>query len=177
MAIKIKIDPLDERSINHAIEMVSDYKNRIETKKKELIEALGSIGLSVLEVQFAHPYYAGLNDVKCDIEIVDDNKVVITARGEAVCFIEFGTGILFTNDPNPYAKELGFERGKYGKGKGSRLNGWTYYGEAGEGGASEPVPGRPGVYRTWGNGSLNAFPEAIERMLDMILVIAREVFR
>ena len=175
MGMKIKINPLDERSIDNAIEMIDMYTHRIESKKQELITKLGEIGLSVLELRFSNFYYAGENDIKVHIDVEGYDKVVITAQGKALCFIEFGTGVLFTRDQNPYTKDFGFERGTYGKGKGSNPKGWTYYGEQGT--AGEAVPGKPGVYRTYGNSSANAFPEAVERMLSMILVIAKEVFR
>lgn len=67
--MKIKINPLDERSIDNAIEMIDMYTHRIESKKQELITKLGEIGLSVLELRFSNFYYAGENDIKVHIDV------------------------------------------------------------------------------------------------------------
>lgn len=113
--------------------------------------------------------YAGTNDVVISVEPTATGYKVV-ATGQAVLFIEFGTGIL--NPEHPQSSEFGFSHGTYGKGKGANEKGWIYVGE--QGNAGQPI--REGVYRTYGNPPAKAMYYAAKDMKAEIYTIAKEVF-
>lgn len=157
--MKIKIDPLDPKSIENAIKQVEEYKVRLKQKEFELLERLSAMGATQVSLRFANAIYSGENDVSVRVEL-NDNKAVIVAEGQAVCFIEFGTGIRygFGYSGQKPAGIVGI--GEYGKGKGNNPKGWWY-------GHSEHTYGNPpneGMYRT------------VQALSEEILKIAREVF-
>lgn len=64
--------------------------------------------------------YDGVNDTEVEMEKTEDGYI-IKARGEAVLFIEFGTGVYFNGGgvyPDPPDGILGI--GEYGKGNGKK---------------------------------------------------------
>lgn len=60
------------------------------------------------------------NAITCTIELM--------AKGHAVSFIEFGTGVYYS-DNHEYASTYGATRGSYGQGKGNQ-EAWYFYGTA-----------------------------------------------
>lgn len=142
----------------------------IQSKIKALLDRLSYIGAFRARVDFTSALYAGENDVEVSVE-PKENGFEIVATGQAVLFIEFGTGI--KNPEHPQGSEFGYIHGTYGQGKGANENGWTYYGV--QGNAGKPV--REGVYRTLGNPPARAMYNSAKEMRNEIYRIAREVFQ
>lgn len=167
MKIKLELGPAGVQAV---IDQVEAYKKRLAERTKELCDRLGMIGAEVLRVTYTGALYAGKNDIEV---IFDDERALLIAQGEAVGFIEFGTGVNYPM--GEYGAKLGVPpHGSYGKHRGATGKTWTYYGSQGTSGI--PVKSKPGVYRTDGNGPANAFPAAMREMRDEIVRIAREVF-
>lgn len=175
--IKISVSGLDE-TIKH----LEQVKKSLEIKQHRLMERLAEIGIDVASVRFKTAQYDGINDVSVDKspEWIDEHTLAIVARGQAVAFIEFGTGVHYA-EKHPTASKVGAVRGSYGQGKGKR-DSWTYYGEPGTNGRVVRTIQKEGeeavdVIRTHGNPPARAMYDAGKAMRERIVDIAREVYK
>lgn len=156
---------LDEKSINHAIAKLKDYKKGLERKRRLLIEKLALVGANEASVRFTTAIYDGANDVAVNLRRIKDGWAIV-AKGQAVCFIEFGSGVYHNPvEPYPLPRPEGVVGiGEYGKGRGSRPI-WVYYDETGK---KVFARGNPAALGMW---------YATEEMRRSILDVAREVFK
>lgn len=163
MAKKITIQ-LSEESTKAAIKEVSRYKKWVDEKTKLLIEKLAIIGAQEASVRFASAMYDGNNDVTVEVSPTDRGWV-ITASGEAVAFIEFGSGVYHNpGEPYPLPRPQGIVGiGEYGKGMGKR-QAWGYY----DNGELVITRGNPAAMPMW---------YATEEMRREVLRVARDVFK
>lgn len=172
--MKITINPYDKKSINEAIKQVKAYKNRVAKKEAEMLEKLARFGRDVAQVRFSQALYAGTNDVQCRFDS-SGSTATIYAEGQAVGFIEFGTGVRHAEYPQD-KDYIPPKHGTYGKGKGANPGWWDYYGDPGnKGHVISEKNGRIKV-RTSGNEPAMAMYEAVNRMAEQIVEIAREVW-
>lgn len=167
MRIQVKLGDMKE-----AIRVAKSYKTSLPEKNRRFLERLGELGMDTAQVSFRNAQYDGTNDVKVSLRWVEDNHLLVVARGHAVTFIEFGTGSYYPDD-HPLAGEKGAVRGGYGEGRGSRRT-WGFYGEPGSKGQS--VPGREWLVLTHGNPASRSMYEAGKAMRERIMEIAREVY-
>ena len=167
------------KGIGGIVARVKAYQNRLEDKTHKFLEELAKIGIDTAEIKFKSAIYDGVNDVFVDKSPrwEGENTLYIVAEGNAVAFIEFGTGVHYT-EQHPKAAELGIQRGTFGQGKGSR-EAWGYYGTQG----SNPTPesrvierGGQTVVITKGNPPARAMYEAGKAMREKVVEIAKEVF-
>lgn len=170
MKIKVRLGKASE-----AIKELESFKKNLNVKIKIFCERLAEIGVETASVRFKTAQYDGTNDVIVQSPRWEGNKLVVSAKGNSVTFIEFGTGIRYT-EIHPKAAEMGAVRGAYGKGKGNRDT-WGYYGETGTNGKliRELGDGTP-VVLTHGNPPARAMYEASKEMRANIAKIAKEVF-
>lgn len=161
MPKRIVINGLSQESIENAIKEVRNYKAWVLQKEKELRVRLASVGATVASIQFSRAIYSGTNDVSVRVDNTG-SVAVIYAEGEAVAFIEFGSGDRYGHG-HPQADEFGMGPGTYPDGKGYWNNpkGWWY-------GNSQ---------HTYGNPPAMAMYQAVQAMTEQITAIAREVFR
>lgn len=160
MAKEIVIDPLDQRSIDNALKELRKYKAWIRKKENELRTRLATLGATVASIQFSRAIYNGTNDVTVRVDNTD-SVAVIYAEGEAVAFIEFGSGAKYGYG-HPMNHEFGTGPGTYPEGKGhwDNPNGW-WYGHN---------------LHSSGNPPAMAMYQAREQMVEQITQIARQVF-
>lgn len=159
MAKKIDIE-LSVKGINSGIKQLRKYKAWVEKKEAELRIRLASHGAVVASIQFSRAVYNGTNDVA--VRVDDTGSVaVIYAEGQAVAFIEFGSGAKYGYG-HPQAGEFGVGPGTYPDGKGhwDDPNGWWY-------GHNQ---------HSYGNPPAMAMYEAVQRMTEDLTKIAKEVF-
>lgn len=175
--MKIKVR-LSEQGLDDAINEILKYKTDLNEKAKQFSRALADKGLNVATIKFKNAKYAGENDVECDVS-QDGTKCTIIAKGKAVAFIEFGTGVTHsgwgaagTVGALPLPDGIG-EHGTYGQGKGNR-KGWFYYGEPGNAGV--PVADKPGLSYTSGNDAAMAMWGAVEEMAAQVESTWKEVW-
>jgi hypothetical protein len=168
--IKIEANRLDK-----ALARIDLYLNLLGDKKKEFLEKLAEIGIETASVKFANAQYDGFNDVTVEKtpEWIDDNTLAIVARGQAVAFIEFGTGVHYT-EQHPRAQAVGAIRGSYGQGKGKQ-KAWGYYGHPGTHG-KVIYKRNKSVVITRGNPPARAMYDASKTMRAEIRKVAKEVF-
>ena len=151
---------LTDADISSTIKGVREYKKRLLEKEAELSRRLAELGANVASIQFSGATYDGTNDVA--VRVDDTGSVaVIYAEGQAVAFIEFGSGAKYGYG-HTYADALGMGPGTYPDGKGhwDDPNGWYYtHGQ-----------------KSYGNPPAMAMVKAIERMTEEITTIAKDVF-
>ena len=154
---------LDSASIGKALKEVRSYRMWVQKKSEELTRRLAEVGLNEARVRFSGAMYDGTNDVAVTAKATS-NGYVITAAGNAVCFIEFGAGVYYNGaEPYPKPRPAGVSPiGGYGQGKGKQ-NTWGFY----EGGD---------VVLTHGNHAAMPMYHASRTMQQSVTRIAREVF-
>lgn len=163
MPKKIVIDGLSTANLTEAINEIHRYKEWVLEKENELRLRLAQLGATVASIQFARAVYSGTNKVK--VRVDDTGSVaVIYAEGEAVAFIEFGSGWKHGYG-HPSAGEHGFGPGTWsdgpeGKGHWDNPNGWWF-------GSGQ---------HTYGNPPAMAMYDAVQTMTEQLVDIAREVF-
>lgn len=169
--MRIRVSGIDD-----LIGRLKAYRKALEDKQHRLLEELAKIGIDVATVKFQSAQYDGENDVVVNgvPEWVGDNKLFITATGQSVTFIEFGTGVHYA-EQHPKANALGFIRGIYGQGKGSR-DSWGYYGSPGTNGQIKRETEKGSLVVTHGNPPARAMYDSAKEMRNRIVDVAREVF-
>lgn len=163
--MKIVIDPLDQKSISNAIKEVKRYKQEFEAKEKEFIKRLAELGVSVASSGFAMADYDGVNDVQVTMTQSGGSSVV-TAFGETVGFIEFGTGVKYPEWDASGVEYTPPKHGTYGKGRGKNPHGWYFK-------QSDGASAR----HTYGNPPAEAMRTARDVMVERVIQIAREVWK
>ncbi len=153
----------------------NSYSSLIPSNIKTFLERLSQLGLDVAKIEYSKAQYDGENDVTVSARMEENNKAVVSANGQAVLFIEFGTGVTYSEE-NPKAAELGMVRGSYGQGKGLN-DSWTYYGVKGTNGILVRKSDKGTVIKTQGNPPANAMYKASKEMLNEISNVAKEVFK
>lgn len=167
---------VEVKGLDEIINKLNSYQNTLPNKVKKFLSKLADIGIDTANIHFSNAQYDGKNDVTVNApKWISDNTIVVSAQGESVTFIEFGTGIVYTEE-NPFAENLGMSRGGYGQGKGSQRT-WGYYGEQGTNGTYLKSTDKGDLFLTHGNPPARAMYNADKEMRTKILDIAREVFR
>lgn len=164
MAKRVIRAGLSAAELEAAIREVTAFRNSLKVKADRLIERLAEIGVREASVRFTTAMYDGTNDTSVTLETIS-NGYAIVAEGQAVAFIEFGSGVYHnTGEPYPNARPEGIVGiGEYGKGYGKR-QAWGYRDESGE------------VVVTHGNPAAMPMWYASEEMRNNIAKIAQEVF-
>jgi hypothetical protein len=160
MSKTITINPLDPGSINSAIKELNRYKAWVHAKENELRIRLATMGATVASIQFSRAIYNGTNNVSVRVDNTG-SVAVIYAEGEAVAFIEFGSGAKYGYG-HPEAAKFGAGPGTYPDSKGhwNDPKGWWF-------GHNE---------HSFGNPPAMAMYQAREQMVEQITQIARQVF-
>ena len=172
MSKRIMKCSLSTESIAQVISELKAYKQTLKAKEKQLMEGLAEIGFHEASVRFSTAIYDGINDSSVDIRPIE-NGYEIVAEGNAVAFIEFGTGVTHnTGEPYPLPRPEGIVGiGEYGDGKGKR-KAWGYRGDPGSSGEVKSN----GIVITRGNPAAMPMWYATEEMRSKILQVAKEVF-
>lgn len=163
--MKITINPFDKKSVTAAIKKLEQYEKEFQAKEAEFVRRLKEIGVSVAETGFSLADYDGINDVLI-AETQNGPRAAIIAYGEAVGFIEFGTGVKFQEYDSSSTEFTPPAHGTYGKGKGANPKGW-YFSQ------SEGAAGR----HTYGNPPGEIMLTARDVMVERVIQVAREVWK
>jgi len=163
--MKITINPFDKKSVTAAIKKLEQYEKEFQAKEAEFVRRLKEIGVSVAETGFSLADYDGINDVLI-AETQNGPRAAIIAYGEAVGFIEFGTGVKFQEYDSSSTEFTPPAHGTYGKGKGANPKGW-YFSQ------SEGAAGR----HTYGNPPGEITLTARDVMVERVIQVAREVWK
>lgn len=119
--------------LNPAIKTIQDYRTKLKKNTPILVENISKVALETASEIFRYAEYDGDNDVSVSIEEQEsaDNKSTfhVVADGEAVAFIEFGSGMIGYGYPEdaPLKFEMGsWSDSELGKGHWQNEGGWYY---------------------------------------------------
>ena len=166
---------LNRASIEKAIQELKAYQKWLKEGVQQLVEEMAKEGVNIASVKFSQAQYDGTNDVQVTYTTRGQGTAVVHAGGNAVLFIEFGTGIRYP-DNHPEAAANGMVRGEYGYGLGKLKGGWHYDGDPGTNGEVVQTGKHAGRVHTFGNPA-NMPMYLTERELETKFSdIARRVF-
>ena len=153
----VDVNVFDYASVSRAKRRLDEYFADLIEKANTVCERLATIGAVRASLDFSRAIYNGTNDVAVTVEPID-NGYAIHATGNAVLFIEFGSGASYGyGHPEPE----GYGPGTYpGKGHWDDPNGWWY-------GTHE---------HSYGNPPAAAMYHAKQDVLQEVQRIADEVF-
>lgn len=119
----VNVNVFDYSSVSLAQRRLDEYFADLIEKANTVCERLATIGAVRASLDFSRAIYNGTNDVSVSVEPIE-NGYAIHARGNAVLFIEFGSGATYGyGHPEPE----GYGPGTYpGKGHWNDPNGWWY---------------------------------------------------
>lgn len=166
--------PLSGRGIERLIREIENWKNRLQEQTAVFLDRVAQEGLEIASVKFERAVYDGTNDVSVAVESRGNNVRAVVATGRAVLFVEFGTGVTYS-DNHPEAGKLSMKRGEYGQGHGKQQS-WGYYGEPGTNGLLKEKKNGGFVVITHGNPANMPMYETVKELQDRLTEIAREVF-
>ena len=124
---------------------------------------------------FGEAEYDGTNDVEVHVEPKGDRVAAVVATGQAVLFIEFGTGVSYP-DSHPDAGVNGFQHGGYGHHLGALPDGWRYPLDNGLGTNGTIDADHPGYAHTYGNPANMSMYNTVKILREKLPELAREVF-
>lgn len=154
---------LDKNVLANTIKRLNAYRDSIPTKAKMIAMRLAELGAEKVFVGFLAVEYAGANDISVDVQEIA-NGYRILAAGQSVAFIEFGAGVRF-GEGYPGTKPAGIVPiGTYGKGYGSREQGWYFKSLSGD------------AEHTYGNPPAAVMYKTAQELREAVLMVAREVF-
>lgn len=164
-------------TISKAIEGIERYQKELDKKVHIFMEKLAEVGIEEADIRFGRAIYDGTNDVIVDKTPtwINDNKLVVSASGKSITFIEFGAGVHYSGEPHPKAGEFGYERGGFGYHLG-RLDTWRYTGDPGTNGEVITDGKHKGEVKTHGNPANRALYDSAKEMREQMIKIAEEVF-
>lgn len=96
----INIDVSNPQSISEAAAFVRRYSNKITSRLKTALKIICQKGAEIA----AKEYGAA---VEVSYTFVGDDLCIVSANGDDVCFLEFGTGFV-TDSEHPYAGKVPF---------------------------------------------------------------------
>ena len=157
---------LDPKSIDRAIKRMQAYQNRLERKCRNIAEECAKLGALSATIDFSRVPYVGDKDLTVNVRR-EGEKYVITAAGETVMFLEFGSGAAY-GDGHPDAAKYGFGPGTWSDGPNGKHHwndprGWY-------------VPKEKGGGHSYGNPPAMAMYNASKNIQQEIEQIARRVF-
>ena len=169
---KVTLDEIDE-----LIKGLEEYKQWLSEKCQQFVDRLAQQGLQVASARFQVANYSGTNDVTVRIEKRGNMYSAVVAEGDAVLFIEFGTGVTYP-DGHPDKPPEVSPRGTYGYGLGKMRDGWRYPIEKGIGNSDAEIDSKHrNMLRTKGNPSNMSMYNSVRELEEEFAVIAREVFK
>ena len=166
--MKLSLSP---SGIDDAIKEIQRFKQDLQQKVDLLAMRLADEGVKIVSVKFQNAQYDGTNDVSVHLENRDKGHYAVVATGNAVLFIEFGTGVYYGTPAHPEADDSGMVRGGYGQGHGKQ-NAWWYYGDLGTNGLDRGA----GKVSTRGNPANMSAYTTVKELESKFDTIAKEVF-
>lgn len=166
---------LSAADMDRAIRELQQFEQYIKTKTQELLQRLAERGVEIASVKFSAAVYDGTNDVSCSFETLDDRTVAVVAVGNAVLFIEFGTGIFYP-DNHPEAAQNQMIRGEFGHKLGRLPGGWRYHGDPGTNGEIITRGKHKGMVHTRGNPANMSMYQTVRDLEREFEDIVRSVF-
>ena len=187
-----KIFEIDYSGYNEAIKNLEELEKKKDRQMQLVAEALAREGCRIASMYYSTAAYAGTNDVTVTWNPMSEKyQAEVVATGNAVMFIEFGTGITKKGAPEAEAELLsGFplQHGAYGKMQGANPHGWWYKGKP-----TDNMPldttvamrhkkdgtayARTGYIHTYGNDAIPAMYLSRKEVCEHFMQIIDEVMK
>ena len=183
--MKVKIDLRDATSIDKALNELEKFQERLLKFATDLVNELADEGADIAGVKFSEAVYAGINDAQPGRTAVRfstwKRKASVYVNGNAVLFIEFGTGITKAEAPEEEAEIVRgrvMSHGAYGLRKAENPNGWYYTGSTGMNQPDDTyqVDNRRGSVHTKGNDANSSMYHARLELEQKYTEIAQRVY-
>ena len=177
---RLEVD-LSEKGIKTIQKELKERQKWEKKKAEELAKRLAELGVERAELHFGAALYDGVNDVKVTKKHNGNAHYTVMANGQAVLFIELGTGIHYPDAPlGEYQGAEGMTHGSYGKGLGNN-DYWWYTGQPGNAGgelAKDPLTGyvHPNSTITHGNPPNQPMYMTVRELEQEFARIVKEVF-
>ena len=158
--MEIVVNLLD---LEKSIKELEDYKKTFGLKVQKYVDKMVKLGEAEARANFNTAKYDGTEVVRVNSRAYK-KMGTITASGDSVLFLEFGTGITYPNDhPEPI---IGYHRGSWsegpqGKGHWKDPKGWFYTHDK----------------RSYGNPANKCMYNAKKKMEAQAFKVAKEVFK
>lgn len=187
--MKFVIDLNKLGSVDEALKNLEQVQERIEEYCKLLTQRLSTRGAEIARINFSNAVCTGVNDANVDFKISDDGKKgTVYADGNAVLFIEFGTGITKPDNQEERDNLISGNvvgHGEYGA-NAMNPHGWFYKGVKGNAPDDTTdayrvlkdgtrVP-RPGIVHTYGNEANSSMWYSKLQLENQFTEIAKEVW-
>ena len=181
---KVTINVFDVKSISAAIAEVQRLRESIDTGAKKLVDKLAEDAVKTATEEYETAEYAGEKDVNVASVKTAPLKATVSATGDSVLFIEFGTGINKSDSPEARADLKSGNvvgHGQYGHHLGRLKTGWRYTGSIGS-----PHPAdtyaitegdHAGMIQTKGNDAKPALYMAKKHANNKFPELVKEVFK
>lgn len=173
----IKMNLFDPDSVSKAIKRIEKYRNNLTKKCEQFCKQLAEEGVQVAKASLSEGKSEDYQpSTKVSYEIDTNGNLVsakIKAEGPYILFIEFGSGIRYSDTKNPKAAELGYGPGTYPSNAPQQNppydnwespTGWYYYGEDGK------------LHHTFGVRAKMPMYNASESIRKKVEAVAKEVF-
>lgn len=155
------------------VDKTSDFLARfvMQQRADRFLRALAEYGAEKATAYFKFPY-PGTNDVtQAKAQKVGDTEWTVSASGQNITFIEFGSGVVYPS--GIFAKLMGFgsrtwSQSTNGKNAITKRGYWFYKGSIGDGSYAHPSDTHNGWNITSGSPGANAMPYAARDMRDYI---------
>lgn len=171
---RIEVD-LSEKGIKTIQRELKEQQKWTAKKVDELAKRLAELGVEKAEINFGAALYDGVNDVKVTKKHDGKGQYTVMANGQAVLFIELGTGIHYPDAPlGEYQGAEGMTHGSYGKGLGNN-DYWFYTGQPGNAGG-ELAHNRKNTTITHGNPPNQPMYMTVRELEQEFARIVKEVF-
>lgn len=155
---------LDTGVLAETIKKLNNYRDGLAIKAQEVARRLAMLGSEKVFVGFQTAAYDGDGSFSVDVQPIPNGYSVVVS-GPAVAFIEFGAGVKYGYGyPGPIPAGIS-PIGTYGKGYGSRINGWYFTDLS----TSESV-------KTYGNPPAAVMYKTSRELAAQAVIIAKEVF-
>lgn len=154
-------------TLQDAIDALGDYERKLDQKNKQMLDKIADVGVNTAESGFMSARYDGERSITVNKQF-EGSAVYVVASGEAVAFIEFGTGASFPDEhplsTQPWMRHGSWSTSEMGKGHWDEKRGWWY--DIGDGEYAN----------THGNPANMCMYNAAVDMKSRAVDIAKEVF-
>ena len=161
-------------NFDEVIKRFKERKKLFKDRNRKFLTRLGEEGISLANAKIENIQYDGDNDTVVEPLTWDGDKLILAASGQAITFIEFGTGVHYS-ERHPMEGFEGMTRGTFGRGLGSR-DYWHYIGNPGTHGEVVKNVKHGVLIRTHGNPPNRIVYDTAKEVRQKITEIAKEVY-
>lgn len=165
---------IDGSGVDEALKVIAEEKKWLKSKCDELSKRLAEMGALSASFGFARSIYSGDNEFEIKTEKTGEASYKVTANGETVLFVEFGTGLVGYGHP-----EVGsYGPGTYpGKGHWNQPQGWYYPTDDNGQIVSVSKKTGQGYAHTFGNPPNMPMYNSVKELEQELSRVVQEVFK